>query len=1069
MRLVARRVRQARGLLVAAATATLLATVVLTAVVLYGGQVIDAGSRSAVAAAPGAERTVLVSGSVTGPDALRDLDRTVENAARDAFTGTAPVTTARAGYASGQQLPSRLGDARPGADGLTLASVVFLDDLADHADLVSGTWPEPDAGADAGPRAKRNPIRTALAEPVARVLGVRVGDRIPLTNRRDDERRTAQVSGIWQPRNRADPYWLLVPELSTGSMPGTATYGPLVIGRGDFERHFADLATVSWLVAPDLSGVRAQHLTRVRAAADRFTTELREHAGDRLSATTRIGELTTRLDRSAVVARSATLVPALLLTVIAGYALVLVAGLLARRRQTEDALIRARGAGSRQLAALAGAEAALVVGPALLLGAPAAVGVLLLAGQLPPVTGLGLRLDPALTGTAWLTAAATATGCGVALVLPSLRRNRTYQADQQARSRAVLSGTVQRAGIDIALVVFAVLAWGQLRQYGSPLLGLDVDPVLVAAPTLGVLAATVLALRPLPWVTLAGQWLASRRNSFPTLLGAWQAGRRPHAGTVLLLSLAVAVATLAICLEHTWQRSLVDQASHQAGADLRLVEQDAASQNRSAEIEKVPGVKRVLPTVTTATTIGTGATSTVLMLDSEHAFDVVRPREDLATRADIRNLATARQPGLAVPLPSGAATLSAELTVTATGPGDRIGPVETRLDVRDRYGVVHPVPLGKVAVNRGPTRLTVTLPHAATELYGFSVGTTLARFTNSVLTWTVRDLATATGSGRRTALDLPQTWRLDHHSAERPVTMANPTVRIDGDRLTVTHQVRVDPRWETWLYLPQSFRFDLLRPVRMDKPLSALVTPQVLADIGGRTGSRFTLPLSGGDVTAQVAGVIKAVPGVDSTRALVVDLDAATTRTYLLSGATPRPTEWRITTDRARHHLAVRRLSGISRTDLVDRHAVIREPLGSGARLTLFPAALAAALLAALGAAVDLRATARDRSPELAVLHTLGSGPTTLVRALVTEQGLLAGLGVLTGLATGALVAWTMAPLVVLAPDATRPVPDPELVVDPVTVGVPVLGLLLVVLTLTATVTAGVRQNLTVLVLGQDR
>ena len=60
-------------------------------------------------------------------------------------------------------------------------------------------------------------------------------------------------------------------------------------------------------------------------------------------------------------------------------------------------------------------------------------------------------------------------------------------------------------------------------------------------------------------------------------------------------------------------------------------------------------------------------------------------------------------------------------------------------------------------------------------------------------------------------------------------------------------------------------------------------------------------------------------------------------------------------------------------------------------------AALGAVLLAAVGFAVDVRATARRRVTELAVLHTLGAGPRLLARSLVVEQAFLAGVGVLVG------------------------------------------------------------------------
>ena len=123
-----------------------------------------------------------------------------------------------------------------------------------------------------------------------------------------------------------------------------------------------------------------------------------------------------------------------------------------------------------------------------------------------------------------------------------------------------------------------MLGWLQLRQYSSPLTGartggqLGIDPLLAATPTLGVLAGAVLALRVLPPLTRLAERYVDRKPWTATMFGMWQAGRRPHAGPVLLLALAVAVSTLAWCLASTSERSLVDQAGHQVGTDLRLVE-----------------------------------------------------------------------------------------------------------------------------------------------------------------------------------------------------------------------------------------------------------------------------------------------------------------------------------------------------------------------------------------------------------------------------------------------------------------------------------------------------------------
>jgi ABC-type antimicrobial peptide transport system permease subunit len=84
-------------------------------------------------------------------------------------------------------------------------------------------------------------------------------------------------------------------------------------------------------------------------------------------------------------------------------------------------------------------------------------------------------------------------------------------------------------------------------------------------------------------------------------------------------------------------------------------------------------------------------------------------------------------------------------------------------------------------------------------------------------------------------------------------------------------------------------------------------------------------------------------------------------------------------------------------------------------------------LLALIGIGVDVRATARRRVGEFAVLQTMGAGSRLLARSVLAEQTFLAGLGVIVGLVVGVGVAATMAPLVILTPWADRPEPVPLL------------------------------------------
>ena len=188
----------------------------------------------------------------------------------------------------------------------------------------------------------------------------------------------------------------------------------------------------------------------------------------------------------------------------------------------------------------------------------------------------------------------------------------------------------------MALAAVALLAWGQLRRYGTALTprdaGLGIDPLLVAAPVLGVLAGTALAMRLLPLATRAGVRLMTRRGSFAGLLGMWQADRRPHAGPVLLLVLAVATAVLAPTVASTWRQSQRDQADQWVRADLRAMVVSPTASSGTEWLAAAAPEAELMPVHRTTLTVSEAGRFPLLAIDSERAPEVVRLRSDLAHR-----------------------------------------------------------------------------------------------------------------------------------------------------------------------------------------------------------------------------------------------------------------------------------------------------------------------------------------------------------------------------------------------------------------------------------------------------
>lgn len=1049
MKLVWRRAYEARGLLAAAAVAALVAVALVTGLSDYNQRAIDAGQRAMLAAAPAAERSLLISGS-GGRDTAEAAAR--DRAVRDGFAGGlggATVVVSAARHGTGRELTGDLGAARTDDDPI-FADLATLDDLAGRAELVGGTWPV--AGA--------NPTQVTVPERVAGALRLTPGTRVPMTDRSSGRAADVVVSGIFRPLDPTAPYWQLTPGVG-GTGDDDDSYGPFALDPADFARTFPGSTSVSWVVEPDLRSVAPSRLPDVQRAVATAAVEVPERAGLGSSAqsVTGLDRLIDRLGRADLVGRSALLTPLLLIVVLGGYALVLVAALLNEDRRAQTALLRARGAARNQLAGLAVREATLVVLPAALLAPPLADAALRrISGGPDPAE---LRL--AGGGAIWAVAVAAAVGCLLAMVLPALRRAGSYVADMAARSRPTRAATVQRAGVDLALVLLAVLAWTQLRQYSSPLAGaggrLGIDPLLAVAPTLGVLAGAVLALRLLPPATRVAERFVDRRPWTATMFGMWQAGRRPHAGPVLLLALAVGGSTLAWSLVSTWERSHTDQADHSVGADLRVTERGgAAPVDRAARLAGLPGVRQVLPAWRDEVRLGRDSLpATVLALEATAAPDVALIADRLADRPPgelLARLARDRDAPAGVPLPADARQLTGTVRTPVSQPlaGQRIE-ASVLLTRADGLAAALPLATTDSLVDR-PVPFAVDLPAGTWRVAGFQADAGDAAASGYELRIDGLRVTDAAGTSRPFALD--GEWSMVDSIRDGPApTKAVTAGGVDADyRIGLVAGGRFAQQ--------PTVRFAVV-PAGENRPVPALVTPQVLAALDVRLGDVVPLPLSGASVPVRVVGVLDAVPGVADGGGVLIDLPAATDW-LVRQRAVVRPMpEWWVRTDAGGHAAAAAAIRDLPGVTVLDRRAVAeeaaRDPYWRGARTGLLAAALGSVLLALVGLAVDVWATARHRLGEFAVLHTLGAGPPLLARAMLAEQTFLAGIGVAVGLLVGAGVGATMAPLVILTPGAGRPVPEAAFILPWTPVGLTGLGLLLAALACSAVLATGIRQR----------
>ncbi len=398
-------------LLVAATWVVILSATTLLAVgVLYGDAVALSGLRQRLADEPQAATTVEV-GMRVDPAELDVVDDVVDSQARRILA-----------WAEGQLVRGiRSGslDLVSGVGGLSdtdLGVAAALDRLEDHATLVSGAWPNPE----------RQPLEATVSVAAAERLGLRVGDVVSVRSRSGSRSEIdVLVSGIWQPTDPADRYWEAGSLELTGIEEGASftLHGPLMVTTEDLIGSLtAGKLDVTWRALPDFDRLALQNVRWMRSDAAALEGRIRAElgSGSFFAVGTDLPRVLREADRSLLVSRSGVLVLTIQFVVLAGYALILVAGLLAEHRRIETSLLRSRGAGMMHIALLAALEAVLLVVPAVLVAPWVALAALQLFDVVGPLAAAGVSIQPRIDGATLAVAAVAGVASLIGVVLPAV-------------------------------------------------------------------------------------------------------------------------------------------------------------------------------------------------------------------------------------------------------------------------------------------------------------------------------------------------------------------------------------------------------------------------------------------------------------------------------------------------------------------------------------------------------------------------------------------------------------------------------------------------------------------------
>jgi predicted lysophospholipase L1 biosynthesis ABC-type transport system permease subunit len=239
--------------------------------------------------------------------------------------------------------------------------------------------------------------------------------------------------------------------------------------------------------------------------------------------------------------------------------------------------------------------------------------------------------------------------------------------------------------------------------------------------------------------------------------------------------------------------------------------------------------------------------------------------------------------------------------------------------------------------------------------------------------------------------------------------------------------------------------------------LPALATTALLAERGLRVGDRLDTIVGRSQVPVRVVGEVSGFPTLGSTDGLVVDA----TMLRRATGGQGSADQWWYAVDEGAATQAGAALAADPVVAAVsDRWtlaaALEQDPLAQGFTGSLQIALIVGTVLAAMGYGVSVLLSGRERRSELLLLRALGGSPREVRSALVIEQLLVLGLGIALGLVVGLVVAALVVPLTTVSARTGAVVPPAVTTVPWAHLIILVLGLVTVLVAVSAVVTSRV-------------
>lgn len=1053
-RVVLRRAQANWPILGAAMLTILLATTLLSAGPIYAGAVTLSGLRRTLHDSPTTKANVEVT-MFTGKGEYSSVDKIVTDTVPSAFATTGG-TMVRSGRSESFALPNQ-----PPNTVTNLTVFAFFQGITDHATILDGAWPKTTTSG---------PVEVAIPAPTAKMLNLHTGSAFTLVSRRTATYTVdVQVVGIYRINSATDPYWwddeLDTKGISTGA--SFVTYGPLVTTSEEFFSHQGGLTSqVYWRIYPNFDNLTVSEVPRLISGVETLAARInfQRQPNDQFQVNTTLNQILRTAQKSLLVTRSGVLIVTVQLAILAGYALLLTSNLLVDQRRIETGLIHSRGASTAQIVIMALMEALILALPAAIAGPWLATLSLRIFNHIGPLASISLPVNPEVNRDAYALAFISAFGCVLALVLPMLQSARSFVQARASRGRQASHGLAQRAGIDVLLLAVAVLGYWQLSRYRGPITEtvqgkLGIDPFLVAAPAIGLIAGAIIALRIVPLLARIIDVAAAKQRGLVASLGAWQISRRPlrYARSALLLMIAMAIGLFALSYGSTWELSQKDQANYQIGADVRLspdiriglaIPQMDLAQAQS----QVNGVKATMATNSDTFEVSRSAgEGQILALDAAQAPSIVAFRPDLSNQslASLMHSLSAARPSVpSADIPGTPQQLAFDIAITidplpANAPALRttnIGP-SINVVVQDAKDMMFRITINQITADGTTQRIIVplayrmsngkvALPSFPLKLVAFEFDVIPLRDVARTGTIQLHDVMANNQLTGDTWSPVSIDWSKFSWSSNEVGLSQVPSIRAESTTPTGGFIAKFNSGATRGNGLfPLTFS---LQPNGKQPPtaMTAIVNSSFLTQTESRVGDTVSLDIGGQRRSVKIAGEVTTFPTLDPTRpAVIVDFPTLLMQQYEYDGRLLDPDEWWLetsagTADSVASTLTQPPYSSPKIVTRADRNLTLRtDPVALGILGALSLGFVAAGLFAAIGFAVSSAVSARERLTEFALLRALGLSTRQLSSWLTLENGLLVFFSMASGTALGLLLAFFILPLVSLTQAATQTVP----------------------------------------------